>query len=693
MRKVAFVLSRVLVVPAVVALVSPLALAQPADLRTLFRSQADVFVDSNGLSRLELPPDVIAASRPDLSDLRIVDAAGKEVPYLIDSKKAVETEVEVQQRVTPELLEAKRQTIERPTGPPLRRETYELAAPGERSQTGTWDLVIESRRSRFVRRVEVSAIARDGANVQLVKLVENGSVFRLSNPAQEKTRLNVPDRAADRLVVTLEGEDGFFLEPAFRLETSRTVLRERAVVALREISRQEFDRKTIVELARPRGLVPDVIQVSSATLSFNRAVEIRDEGPGGSNSTLGGGIVFRFPALATVEDLEVRVSAARGDRLRIEIDNGDSPALEELTFRAVVRRPALLFTLEGRGAAEASGTLLFGGGRAYRPRYDLERLGGSLPSGQQATGGESEPFHVAARWGDVSANPRFDASPILAFAMRPGAEIEARGYTHGRELHATPSEEGLIRVQLGLEDLAHAREDLADLRIIDDQSRQRAYLLERPAGSPRLALTVSGTESNDGESIYQLDLPTAPAKVDELALETSLPFFDRGYRLVAKFQSERGEESVPVAQGRLVRRAGEMRSLKIVIQPRRIDSLELIIEDGNDAPLTFERIEGGFPLPEVYFVAPEGDYSLLVGNPEASAPTYELERVRSVVLAVKSSDASSEPLIENAAFSAAARLGTEAGAQQALLWVALGLAVAVLAGLTLKLARREQPSA
>ena len=126
--------------------------------------------------------------------------------------------------------------------------------------------------------------------------------------------------------------------------------------------------------------------------------------------------------------------------------------------------------------------------------------------------------------------------------------------------------------------------------------------------------------------------------------------------------------------GPIPARAGEARSLVIPIQPGRIVSLELIAEDGDDAPLTFDRIEASFPVPEVYFVAPEGDYSLLLGNPEATAPTYELERVRSVVLAVRSSDASTGPLIENAAFSAAARLGTRAGAQQALLWVALGLA-------------------
>ena len=207
--------------------------------------------------------------------------------------------------------------------------------------------------------MKFSAVEPNGSKV---KLVENGSVFRLRNPVREKTRLSLPDGTANRLVVTLEGEDGVFLEPAFHLETSRTVLRERAIVELREISRQELDRKTVVELARPRGLVPDLLQVSTTTRSFNRAVEIRDEGPGGSNSVVGGGIVFRFPALATVDDLEVRVSAARGDRLRVEIDNGDSPALEDLTFSVVVRRPALLFTLEGRGATEPSGTLFFGGG-------------------------------------------------------------------------------------------------------------------------------------------------------------------------------------------------------------------------------------------------------------------------------------------------------------------------------------------
>ena len=75
------------------------------------------------------------------------------------------------------------------------------------------------------------------------------------------------------------------------------------------------------------------------------------------------------------------------------------------------------------------------------------------------------------------------ANSFLAFAMRPGTEIDSRLYTHRRKLTAlsSASPDGLYRLRLDLEDLARAQEDLADLRIVDAQSRQWAYLLERNA--------------------------------------------------------------------------------------------------------------------------------------------------------------------------------------------------------------------
>ena len=41
-------------------------------------------VPANGLIRINLPAETLDASRPDLGDVRILDSAGREVPYLID---------------------------------------------------------------------------------------------------------------------------------------------------------------------------------------------------------------------------------------------------------------------------------------------------------------------------------------------------------------------------------------------------------------------------------------------------------------------------------------------------------------------------------------------------------------------------------------------------------------------------------
>ena len=46
-------------------------------------SQA-INVPANGLIRVNLPGETLGVARPDLEDIRILDSAGREVPYLID---------------------------------------------------------------------------------------------------------------------------------------------------------------------------------------------------------------------------------------------------------------------------------------------------------------------------------------------------------------------------------------------------------------------------------------------------------------------------------------------------------------------------------------------------------------------------------------------------------------------------------
>ena len=133
--------------------------------------------------------------------------------------------------------------------------------------------------------------------------------------------------------------------------------------------------------------------------------------------------------------------------------------------------------------------------------------------------------------------------------------------------------------------------------------------------------------------------------------------------------------------------------MSIAVPPVRLASIDLVVEDGDDAPLEFRSAQARVVLPEVYLTAPEGRYTRLLGAPDHDPPRYELERVRDVVLAVKAAPIAAGPLEPNKDYSLHARLTGQGYRQTALLWTALSAAVVVLVFMTLRLARRESPPA
>jgi hypothetical protein len=657
-----------------------------SNLRTLFPQQAPIYVTTTGLSRLDLPVEVLSACQPDLSDLRIFDAQGNEVAYLLDSGRAPGSDLEVLRRYRLEIVDVSRERVDREQGPSIFREQYLLEVPSGRIENDSWDLVVETRQPQYVRRVRIS----DGEGGSQTSLIDDGSLFRITNPLRERNRLALPRFFASRLAVVIEGEDGAFLEPVFHLESSRAVhSREQARVELRLISRQEDARRTVVELERPRGLRAESLVLTTGTPAFSRTVEVWDQGPAAAGEALGRKELFRVQAAATVEDLSLRLSPATGDRLRVVIHNGDSPPLADAAFTAVAPRPSLLFAMAPQGEVTPSGMLRFGGGRAYRPEYDLQRLGPLLRpprQGEQARVAEQLLEAPApARLGEIGGNPEFNPAPVLAFAMRPGGPIDSRMYTHRRGVHLDPSQEGLASFKLTIEDLARAQPELHDVRVVDDSSRQWAYLLEPGAGSESRALAVNGPETESGFSEYELLLPEKPVTFDQIEIDTAIPFFDREFELLA----ERGDAEFSLARGRMSRRAGDPRPVNIPVEARRVDALKLKIRDGDDAPLELSRVEARFPAPQIYVAAPAGEYTLLIGNPEDQPPAYELARVRGTVLAVRSNEAQLGPLEANPQFSSGARLVTGGGPQQVLLWVALIAVVGALSVVTLRMVRQQ----
>lgn len=663
------------------------------DLRRLFPEEAPFSLERPGLARLILPPQVLKACRPDLSDLRVFDHRDREVPYLIDSHRLDEV-LEITESVAGEVLGLRRDEQKPELGPTVLTETYTLEAPPAPPKSGTWDLVFEVSHSRFVRELTIHQ-SKDGA---LELLTADEPLFRLDARTQ-RTRVALPPLSGETITVAIVGKEGFHLEPHFRFESARSLGPfDASVVALEVLSQEHVDGTTLVELERPSGIVPDLFQVETATGSLSREIAIFDEQPGSGDWKLGHGRVYRLDGGRGGGQMALPLRSARGATLRIEIENGDSPPLEELRFQAVVRRPVLLFDLPADPNGGASGTLRFGGGRALRPSYDVAALRAS--SGRKLSGKAAEmalrlyddELPVAAL-GDIRANRYFDATPALQFAMQPGAPIDTRIFAHRRSIQVDPSKEGLSRLRLAPEDTAYSRADLADIRVVDGSSRQWPYLMKRGARSQQVPLEIAAVASRRRSSTYEFELPVAPLRLSRITLHTETPYFDRGYELVTI--DEHGTEQV-LSRGRLVKEARRPRPTRISFSPQSIHELELVIDDGDDAPLHFREISARALLPELFLVAPAGTYSLLIGNPDVRAPRYELERVRDVVLAVASNPAGVAPLEANHDFSLTASLRGEDGPgsllQAGLVWGVLLVAVAVLAILSLRIAR-QPPSA
>jgi hypothetical protein len=671
----------------------------PIRLRSLFPKEAGVVVEKAGMTRLALPADVVGACRADLSDLRLLDASGNEIPFVLDRGLEANAKVEIVESAVAAVLDVSRDEVRRADGPSLYREAYRLALPEAPPQSGQWKLTVKTARPRFVRRLNVAAVGDDGA---LASLLENAPLFRLPElPAWQNQRVSfvLPAFPGNRLAVTLEGEDGAYLEPSFSLDTTRSLETAKPlVVPLEEVARRSERGRTTVDFARPSGLLPDSLRLETVTPWFQRRISVRDRLRDRDTALLGDAELYRFRDVPGVEALELPLRRAAGDRLRVEVLDGDSPPLDQLGFAAIVRQYSILFFAPESAAGPVKALLVFGGGRADRPRYDLSGLmppdSGRLSVNQTAIALYlRDPSRVAlARLEEPRDNPQFDRTPALAFAMRPAAEVDRRLYTHRREIALTPSAEGVARLRLSPEEAAVAREDLADVRVVDAEGRQWPYLLGRDEPSEERALPFDGPNVKERSSHYRFRLPASPVRIERLNLEADEAFIDRAFRVVAARRAESGVEEHVAKTGRLVRRAGDRSPLQISLPPERMESLELVVDDGNEAPLRLRNVRATIPDHEIFVTAPAGPYFLLLGNVNDQLPRYDLAAVRDVVLAVGSAPVPGGPLVKNPDYSARAQLSLRKGLDEIFFWIVLTLAVVVLGGITLRLARETPPA-
>jgi len=289
--------------------------------------------------------------------------------------------------------------------------------------------------------------------------------------------------------------------------------------------------------------------------------------------------------------------------------------------------------------------------------------------------------------GAVRDNSSYRADPALAFAMRPGVEADVRLYNHRRRITVADARDGLSRVELGASDLALLRSDLADVRIVDAQNRQWPYLIEPRARFGWEEVSIIKIEQKGTVSRLRMQLPSAPFLIDMLEVDIANPYFDRSFKLVG---TDANKAERVLAVGRLARGAHESTAVRtIAIDETWVTALELQVDNGSDAPLELRRVRAREPQPEIYLVAKPGEYSLVLGNSDEMAPSYEINRVRPLILSVSGATATVGPLQPNPQFQRSARLTASGTPERLALWGTLGLSVLVLSFLTFRMARRE----
>jgi hypothetical protein len=289
--------------------------------------------------------------------------------------------------------------------------------------------------------------------------------------------------------------------------------------------------------------------------------------------------------------------------------------------------------------------------------------------------------------GPITANRRFDATPALAAVAHAGAPVDQSVFSHARALRVSAAPDGLCRYVLAAEDLAAARTDLGDLRVVDEHGRQWPFLLDDKDVVPQV-VTVDRPHpsSTKGRTRYDMPLPVAPLAVGRIDLDIAESFFDREVAIIA--HDEAGRER-RVDGGRLTRKLGTHGPVQLAFPLPRMSAVALEVVDGGDAPLTIERARLQVPTSALQLAAVAGRYHLLLGDPEQEAPSYELRALDELIAQLDPAAVLAEPLGLNPQFSRGARLRSGGARDRVLVWVVLGAAVIVLGLLTLRMARGE----
>jgi hypothetical protein len=620
-----------------------------------FRFERPVLPGGAGPNRLEPDVPLLAAAQPldyapgreagsagpfqgGLADLRLFDAAGHEVPYLLVAPRYREPEWR-RGSLLPLAVTKTASGFEVDLGP-----------SGGAGTAATIDrLRITGLPAPFLKRFRLEG---GGDRSRWTVLVAEGTLFDLPDESLRQLdvaipagdfrylrltwndaasgRLPLPGEVAARLVRPVDPGPPARVPVAFERrpsEPGKSRFRLRLPAARLPVVALELDVP-----GGPGGPLLREAAVSQGHLAGGNLAGHRGETTEITPVRLGEATLRRAVRDGlSAADLRIPLSAAErpdGPDLELTVEDGDNPPLP---LAGVTAELAPLPWIYFEAAGPAPLTARFGDPRAGAPpRYDLEALRDQAVRARTAT----------ASWGPVrDLEPReADTAPPLP-GLAAGAPLDRRPFRYRREIPAAPL--GLTALLLDAAVLSRSAK-LADLRIADAQGHQIPYLLERRDEPLTLALPALARHSREGDppslSRYPIELPYPALPAARLVLATPARVFERDVRLVEireatgnprdARRSESGERTVAQAAWRHADPDAPAPELTLDLPSGLGTHLALLVEEGDNAPLPLTAPRLLLPANRLRFFTPAAAENrrleLLYGQPALAAPRYDL---------------------------------------------------------------------
>ncbi len=592
---------------------------QTAIVPTEWPQRQALTVAAPGLVKITLPAATFDGAQPDLSDLRVVDPSGREVPYLLDRDLTARA-VEPSRAGAPQSFQAT-----------IKGDTTQLLCA-----TGTAALLesIELETSvPFFLKAALVEISADGTEWQ--SLGTAVPVFRQFGA--EQLRLALHRRSAAFVRVTLDdfrSRQVGFTGVKLRRAPAQAAPPTLAPLGARLIRREEFAGETVLTVTlagRHVALASLLLAVNDPLFMRRVTVSIREmQGAVSGERPMGSGTIYRvaLDGAPVRTQLEVPLDFTPLTReLLVHIHNGDSPPLSIAGVQASQHPIMLLFNATTPGPH----FLLSGNPQAPAPRYDLAAFAGEML--------RAEAIPVIP--GEREAMPQHQPRDSLATAPLPdvpltGAPLDPKDWLYRRVLRVEAA--GVQELELDPEVLARSQADFADLRLLHD-GNQIPYLSEQPKLTRSLALIPAAAPDppRPSVSIWQVRLPQAGLPFRRLVLTSATPLFQREFRIYEKSIGADGRAEVRMlATGTWSRTPApdvpETRTFDLGGRVRT-DTVWIETDNGDNPPLALGAVQVIYPVVRLIFkVAATDGLALAYGNKSANAPRYDLSLVAGKLL-------------------------------------------------------------